>query len=359
MNAVGKEVRMLIRKEAWGLSREGKEVSKYYLDNEKGLEVVLSDLGAEILNIFVTDKDGKKVDVLLGYDTIEEYYDNSCGFGAYIGRNANRIKGARVTLDGVEYQLEDNNNGNNLHSGSNRSHYQVYEASMGQTQDSCYVEMKRMSPDMEQDLPGNLDQTIRYTLTQAGELILDYIMCSDKTTVINPTNHSYFNLAGHNSGSVENQILEVYAEGFTPTDATLAPTGEIAPVEGTPMDFRTPKKIGQDIRADYEPLKLAGGYDHNYVLKNDGKLHKAARLKSEETGIVMETETDLCGIQIYSANFLDHKRGKGGCFYEKRGGICFETQFYPNACNEPSFPSSVVPAGKTFHSRTLYRFSVE
>ena len=255
----------------FGLTKNGEKASKYLLENANGMEVELSDFGAQFLAIRVPDKDGVLTNVLLGYDTMEEYYDNGAGFGAYIGRNGNRIGGASVVLDGVEYQLENNNKGNNLHSGSVRSHYQFYAASTGESVEGSYVELQRVSPHLEQGFPGNLDQKIRYTLSEENEIIIDYEMVSDMTTVINPTNHSYFNLSGHNSGDILSHELEIYSEGFLLTDKNLLPTGEIASVEG-----------------------------------------------------------------------------KEGAIYPKRGGLCLETQFYPNACNEPKFPSSVVEAGKTF-----------
>lgn len=340
----------------FGVTREGKEASRYLLENASGMEVELSDFGAQFLAIRISDKQGKKRDVLLGYDTLEEYYDNSCGFGAYIGRNGNRIANACVTLDGVEYALEANSKGNNLHSGNDRSHYKFYKADVGENKTESYVELHRISPHMEQGFPGNLEQRIRYTLTEQNELILDYEMQSDMITVVNPTNHSYFNLSGHDSGDVLSHELEVFADSFLLTDENLLPTGEIASVADTPMDFRTKKTVGRDIDKNYLPLQLAGGYDHNYNLKNDGNLKLAARLYSPESGIYMETYTDLCGMQVYSGNFLNNRPGKGGAIYGRRAGICFETQFYPNSCKEPKFPSCVLEAGKVFRSRTIYRF---
>ena len=347
----------MIEKSLFGYTREGKAAYRYLMSNEAGVEVELSDFGASILAIRVPDKEGKMRDIMLGYDTLEEYYDNSCGFGAYIGRNANRIGEAKVTLDGVTYELEANQKGiNNLHSGSNRSHYQLYDAGIGQDEKGDYVEFRRISPHLEQGFPGNLDQVIRYTLTREKALQIDYHAVSDATTVINVTNHSYFNLSGHDSGDVLSHELEVYSDAFLLTDANLLPTGEIAAVEGTPMDFRCRHSVREHINADYEPLKLAGGYDHNYILSNDGKMKKAAWVRSPESGISMEVWTDLCGIQIYTGNFLNHRKGKGGTYYEKQGGICFETQFYPNSCKEPSFPSCVFKAGEPFDSTTVFRF---
>lgn len=348
-----------MQKLKFGITHDGKEASKYVLTNQNGMEIEVSDFGALLVAIRTADKNGALVDVQLGYDTLEEYYDNDCGFGAYIGRNGNRIQGAEVTLDGVSYALDQNDNKNNLHSGFERSHTKFYEATTGESSEGSYVELKRVSPHMEQKFPGNLDQTIRYTLTNDNELVIDYTMVSDKTTVVNPTNHSYFNLGGHNSGDILGHEMEIYADAFLPTDEELIPTGEIASVEGTPMDFRTAKTVGQDIDADFSALNIGGGYDHNYCFANDGVLKKVAKLKSNETGITMEVFTDLCGMQVYSGNFLDGTKGKAGAVYGKRAGICFETQFYPNACKEPNFPSSILEAGKVFTSRTIYRFGVQ
>lgn len=340
----------------YGITREGEKASRYFLENANGMEVEVSDFGAVLLAVKVPDKNGVLTDVLLTYPSLEYFYHNPCEFGAYVGRNGNRIGDACVVIEGIEYQLEKNHCGNNLHSGENRSYHHLYEATTGESAEGTYVELHRVSPHLEQGFPGDLDQKIRYTLTDKNEILIDYEMVSNMTTVINPTNHSYFNLSGHDSGDILSHELEIFSEGFLLTDKNLLPTGEIASVEGTPMDFRTKKPIGRDIDAEYEPLQFAGGYDHNYIFENDGKLKLVARAESLESGIFMETYTDLCGMQIYTGNFMDHVQGKEGAVYPKRGGFCLETQFYPNACKEPKFPSSIVEGGKVFRSRTIYKF---
>lgn len=342
----------------FGITRNGEIAKRYILSNLAGMEVEVSDFGALLLSIRIPDKYGIKRDVVLGYDTLEEYYDNACAFGAYIGRNANRIGQANVVIDDVEYQLDVNSHSNNIHSGNVRSHYQFYHAEFKNETDQCYVEFSRLSPHLEQGFPGDLQQIIRYALTENNELIITYEMQSDKTTVVNPTNHSYFNLSGHDSGDVLSHKLEIYSEEFLLTDECLLPTGKIATVDGTPMDFRKRKDIGQDIGADYLPLKMAGGYDHNYIFKNDHKLKLASRLFSADSGITMEVYTDLCGMQVYTGNFLNGKKGKNLAVYDKHAGICFETQMYPNACKVNHFPSSILPAGQKFYSETIYKFKL-
>ena len=354
---------MKIEIEKFGITKDGQEAHRYRMRNQNGMEVVVSDFGASILQILVPDRAKRAVDVVLGLETLEGYYDNDEGFGAFVGRNANRIAGASVTIQGKEYPLEANDGPNNLHSGSKRSNYELYEAECMEDVESVSVEFYRLSPAMEQGFPGNLDLTVSYTLTEDNELIIEYFAVSDEATVVNLTNHSYFNLSGHESGSVLDQFLTIYADAFTPTDDLLIPTGELQNVEGTPMDFRTPKRIGKDIEADYQPLKQAGGYDHNYVLKTpagEGDVIKVAELYSEKTGIKMSVFTDMCGLQVYSGNFIDHKTGgKGGVTYEKRDGICFETQYFPNACKEPNFVSSILEAGQEYSSATVFQFSIE
>ncbi len=344
---------MKLTKEPFGITRDGNEACKYTLTNQNGMEVELSDFGALILAIRIP-VNGEMRDVCLGYDTLDEYYNNGAGFGAYVGRNGNRIAGAQVTIDGIRYELEKNNNGNNLHSGEDRSYYKFYQSVVCGDEDGVCVEFSRVSPHMEQGFPGNLQQSIRYVLTDSNELIIKYRMVSDRETVINPTNHCYFNLQG--SGDVLSHTMTLYADFFLPTDDELIPTGEVRSVAGTPFDFRTPHTIGERIDDDYEPLNQGGGYDHNYCFPNDGKQKLVAELQSPDKAVTMTVTTDLCGMQVYAGNFLNSVQGKDRAIYNRRNGICFETQGWPNACNNPTFPSTIYPAHKEFKSQTTYAY---
>lgn len=340
----------------FGVTKEGKKAHRYILVNNKGMSVELSDFGALVLSIYVLDKYGRKRDVVLGYDNLMDYYEQNTGFGAYIGRNANRIAGAEVTIEDIKYLLDKNDNQNNLHSGFNRSHHKLYSVRNGKT-DACeFVEMERYSPNMEQGFPGNLEQKIRYTLTDKNEFIIDYEMLSDMTTVVNPTNHSYFNLDGHNSGTILKHYMEIYSGQMLELGNDMIPTGKIIDISDTPFDFRKSKQIGKDIDADNSQIKIAGGYDHNYIFPNDRKTRKVAKLYGADSGIRMDVYSDLCGLQVYTGNYLNGQIGKDGAIYNKRSGVCFETQFYPNSCNNPEFPSCILPAYKIFKSRTAYQF---
>ena len=347
----------MIERIRFGTTKEGEEASIYILENSNGMHVQLSDFGALVLTIILPDKNGYIKDITLGYDEMEDYYNIDTGFGAYVGRNANRIKNASVTIEGTEYCLDKNDGKNNLHSGFNRSHCKMYDANYGKSKEGCYVEFSRTSLHLEQGFPGDLEQKIRYTLTEQNELIIDYKMVGDKTTVVNPTNHTYFNLNGQDSGNVLQHELEVYSNAFLEIDEEFIPTGKILEVENTPMDFRKKQITGTRIDSNYVQVVRAKGYDHNYVFPNDRKLKKMAMLHSEESGITMSVYSDLCGLQVYSGNYLDGVIGKNGMKYEKRSGICFETQYYPNACNEEQFPSSILKAGETYKSRTIYQFT--
>lgn len=326
----------------------------YTFENKNGMIMEVTDFGATLYALMVPDKDGNMIDVVLGYDSPEGYMGPSgTGFGATIGRNGNRIGKGVFTLNGKTYQLDKNNNGNNLHSGLDYYHYRMW--TVKETTENS-ITLSLHSPDGDQGFPGNFDVDVTYTLTDDNELKIDYNGVADADTVINMTNHSYFNLNGHASGSIEQHELWMDADGFTPTDVELIPTGEIASVEGTPMDFRVKKLVGKDIDADFEALKFGGGYDHNWCLNNNGEFKKVIELSADLSGITMEVYTDLPGVQIYAGNYLVNEPGKDGVFYKKRQGICFETQHYPDAINHDNFPSPVVKKGEVYKTTTVYKF---
>lgn len=353
---------MKISKQSFGTTKKGDKATLYVLENSKGMKVTVTDYGAAIVNIVVPDKNGKMADVVLGYDDVKGYDENGTYYGSFIGRNGNRIANASVTIQGKKYDLDKNDGKNNLHGGFVGYNNLMYEAECFEEEDMVSVEMSRLSPDMEQGFPGNLDITVTYSLTEENELAIEYLAVSDKDTVVNLTNHSFFNLAGHNSGTILDQEVWIDADYFTPTDDGLIPTGELRQVEGTPMDFRKSTRVGDRIDADYEPLRQAGGYDHNYVLNNSGEdVELVAQLYDPASGRRMEVYTDLPGMQLYAGNFIDGKAvGKGGAVYKKRDGICFETQLFPDACNEKEgFRSSIVKAYEEYETVTIYKFSVE
>lgn len=344
---------MSIVSEKFGTTKEGAEVTRYTITNKNGLSMSALDYGAIISHLMVPDKNGTLDDIVLGFDNVAGYEVNGCFFGSFIGRHGNRIGDAKFVLNGKTYELEKNDGKNNLHGGTPGYHKVMYQAS---TTDNS-VTFTRVSPDMEQGYPGNLDICVTYTLTDEDELRIDYKMKSDQDTLCNPTNHSYFNLKGHNGGTITDHKLYIKANGFTETTEDLIPNGTIVDVTGTPMDFRTKKPISQDIEADYQSLKVAGGYDHNFVLdKKEGVLEKIGEVSEDTTGRTMEIYTDLPGMQLYSGNFIEKEDGKGGNVYTKRTGVCFETQYFPNSVNIPAFPSCVLKAGDEFTSTTMYKF---
>lgn len=364
---------MGITKKSFGVTKAGEKTTLYTMTNKNGMKVSVSDFGAVIVDIIVPDREGKFADVNLGYDDVSGYEGNAPGYGSFLGRVANRIAGAKFTVNGKTYEVEKNDGENCLHSGGKSYNKYIYDTDIIEENGSMTVEFSRLSPHMEQGFPGNLDLTVGYTLTDDNELMIEYFAVSDEDTVLNLTNHSYFNLKGEGSGTVLDHQVWINADRITATDAGLIPTGEYTDVTGTPMDFRTMKKIGQDIGADYEPLKQGFGYDHNYVLNYspaggifdgdgsfmDGDVEKVAELYEETSGRVMEVFTDLPGMQFYSANHIDGvEKGKGGKVYHSRDAICFETQFFPNTLNIPSFPGGRIEGGKEFESVTIYKFSV-
>ena len=348
---------MSCKKEAFGISKEGEQLSIYTLDNGK-MQVRLTDLGATIVSIIVPDKNGAMTDVVLGYDGPEGYYENSCYFGAVIGRSGNRIDHGCFVIDGKKYQLDINDNDNNLHSGNNGFDQRRWEA-LKTSEDSITFYLK--DADLEQGYPGNFEVCVTYTLTDENELKLHYEGKSDADTVANMTNHVYFNLSGHDSGTILDQELMLTADYYTPVrDSQAIPTGEYAPVDLTPMDFRIAKRIGDEIDADFEQLTFVGGYDHNFVLSREKReLTLFAEAYSPKSGICMKACTDLPGVQFYAGNFITPgQKGKGGAIYEKRQGFCLESQYYPNSINQEGFASPLLKAGEKYDTTTVYAFSV-
>lgn len=349
-----------MEKKIFGSIADGTVISTYSFTNKNNVTMTVSDLGATLVRVAVPDRDGVLRDVVLGYDAPQDYIDHTCYFGTVIGRSGNRIDKGRFTIGGKTYQLAVNDNENNLHSGPNGYDERRWEVEeLDEEKNSIRFGLD--SADGDQGFPGNLHIAVTYTLTEKNEVVLHYHGTADADTVVNMTNHSYFNLAGHDSGSMEDQLLAIYADSFTEIrDHQAIPTGRLLPVEGTPMDFRTAKPIGRDIEADYEQMKFVGGYDHNFVLSDAaGEQKKMAWAFCEKTGIGLEAYTDCCGVQFYAGNFITDQKGKDGAVYGRRHGFCLESQYYPNAINQPEFPSPLLRAGDVYDTVTSYRFFVE
>ena len=344
----------------FGTDGQGHKVEKITLTNQSGTRVEIGTMGAAIVSFVFKDKHGVDRDVVLGYDTGEEYFRCGTCFGQTVGRNCNRIANAQVTIDGVTYQLEANDGTNNLHSGINGYENKVWDVER-MDEEANSVTLSCVSPDLEQGFPGTMTAHVTFALSEDHALSIHYEATCDKDTVANFTNHSYFNLAGHDGGYMGDQMLKVYSSAFTPVTPTGSiPTGEIRPVEGTPFDFREYKAIGKEIDADYDQLAYTGGYDHTFVLDNGGKLEVMAEAYCKETGIHMTSYTDCPGVQVYMGNYIQNgEKGKGGVIYGKRHGFCLESNFYPNAINTPSFQSSLLKAGDVYQSTTVYRLSLE
>lgn len=343
-----------------------KAVGLYTLKNASGMEVCITNVGGRIVSIMVPDRDGQMQDVVLGYDNAAQFADyegSPSDFGAAIGRYANRIKDGQITIDGETIQLPQNNFGHCLHGGPTGWQYQVYEVTEATDKSITLV---LHSPDGDNNFPGNVEATVTYTLTDEGAIDIAYSATTDKTTVINMTNHSYFNLNGDPTQTVENHLLYLNADNYTPCDSTFMTTGEIVPVAGTPMDFLEPRAVGDNVNNfDFEAIKNGNGFDHNWVLNTyaDGKGDDtvvAASLYSPLTGIRLEVYTDEPGIQVYSGNFLDGTvTGKKGIVYQQHAAICLETQKYPDTPNKPQWPSALLKPGETYTSHCVFKFSAE
>ena len=347
---------MAVTKSLFGKSPEGKEISLYTLSNDKGMKAEITDLGAILVRVLVPDATGKVDDLVLGFDNGESYYGNDSFFGTVIGPCANRTGGAEYTLDGVTYQLDKNDGANNLHTHKQLGfHKRLWDAETGEDRVTFSLE----DADGHLGFPGNKKVSVTYSLSEENELTLHYHASSDKKTIINLTNHSYFNLDGHGAGSIEEHELWLGASHFTPVAAGSIPTGEIRAVAGTPMDFTQPKKIGRDIREDYEQLLLTGGYDHNFVIDDwDGTLRHIATVKGPKSGRVLKTYTTLPGVQFYAGNFIDVQPGKDGVTYGNRCGFALETQYFPDTIHHENFPSYVFGGenGREYDSVTVYKF---
>ena len=337
---------------------DGKKTDLYILRNKNNMEVCITNFGGRIVSVMVPDKDGQMRDVVLGFDSIQDYISKPSDFGASIGRYANRINQGKFTLDGVEYQLPRNNYGHCLHGGPQGFQYRVYDAVQLNPQE---LQLPYVSKEGEAGFPGNITCKVLMKLTDDNAIDIQYEAETDKPTIVNMTNHSYFNLDG-DAGSNAEHLLTIDADYYTPVDSTFMTTGEIVPVEDTPMDFRTPMPVGERINDfDFVQLKNGNGYDHNWVLNAKGDINRrAASLKSQKTGIVLDVYTNEPGVQVYAGNFLDGSlTGKKGITYNQRASVCLETQKYPDTPNKPHFPSATLLPGDEYQQITVYKFDVE
>ena len=337
---------------------DGKKTDLYILRNKNNMEVCITNFGGRIVSVMVPDKDGQMRDVVLGFDSIQDYISKPSDFGASIGRYANRINQGKFTLDGVEYQLPRNNYGHCLHGGPQGFQYRVYDAVQLNPQE---LQLTYVAKDGEEGFPGNITCKVLMKLTDDNAIDIQYEAETDKPTIVNMTNHSYFNLDG-DAGSNAEHLLTIDADYYTPVDSTFMTTGEIVPVEDTPMDFRTPMPVGERINDfDFVQLKNGNGYDHNWVLNAKGDINRrAASLKSQKTGIVLDVYTNEPGVQVYAGNFLDGSlTGKKGITYNQRASVCLETQKYQDTPNKPEWPSAVLRPGEKYMSQCIFKFSVD
>lgn len=349
---------MFIRQELFGHTPDGAPIALYTLGNDNGLEVKLTNYGGTIVSILAPDRHGVRADVVLGFDTLAGYLQPHPFLGALIGRYGNRIAQGKFTLNGTEYTLAQNNGPNSLHGGNRGFDKVIWQAQPYESASEVGLKLAYRSAAGEEGYPGSLDVAVVYSLTNDQALRIDYTATTEQDTIINLTNHAYFNLAG--TGNILEHEVLLNANHFTPVDATLIPTGELRPVAGTPMDFTRPTAIGARIDQPDEQLSFAGGYDHNWVLnKPDGQLALAATVYEPATGRVLETLTTQPGVQFYTGNFLDGTlTGKGGQLIQQRTGFCLETQHFPDSPNQPTFPSTILSPGETYAQTTVYRFGV-
>jgi aldose 1-epimerase len=356
----GQEERAGFKKDSFGKTSDGQSVELYTLTNTHGVEAKITNYGGIVVSLRVPDRSGKMDDVVLGFEQLDGYLKGHPYFGAIIGRYGNRIGKARFTLNGTEYKLAANNSENHLHGGIKGFDKAVWQAKQATVKNGVALELSHLSKDGEEGYPGNLSVTVIYTLTNSNELRIDYSATTDKDTVVNLTNHSYFNLAGQGNGDILNHQVQINADRFTPVDSGLIPTGELRSVKGTPFDFTQLTAIGARVNHDDEQLKFGRGYDHNWVLNGKaGTLRQAVRVVEPSTGRVMEVLTSEPGVQFYIGNFLDGSlTGKGGKVYKQRFGFCLETQHFPDSPNKANFPSTVLKKGGRYQTTTIYKFSI-
>ncbi len=351
------ETRPSVQMKSFGATPDGKPVTLYTLRNQRGMEVDITNFGAAVVSLKTPDRQGKFADVVLGYDDLAGYENDKSYFGATIGRYGNRIAHGKFTLNGATYTLAKNDGENSLHGGLKGFNKVVWEAKDVSSGGVPALQLNYTSKDGEEGYPGNLAVQVTYTLTNDNELRIDYRATTDKPTVANLTNHSYFNLAGQ--GDVLQHQLRLHASQFTPVDATLIPTGALKSVRGTPFDFTSPTAIGAHINDNDEQLRLGHGYDHNFVVDGEaGKLRPAAEVYEPTSGRTIEVLTTEPGVQFYGGNFLDGTtRGKNGTMYQRRAAFCLETQHFSDSPNKPNFPSTVLNPGTPYQSTTIYKFS--
>jgi aldose 1-epimerase len=352
------EANSKMQKQSFGKTDDGQPVDLYILTNQHGMEAAITNYGGTVVTLKVPDRNGKVDDVVLGYDKLEDYAAGKAYFSAIIGRYANRIAHAQFTLNGTTYTLAKNDGDNHLHGGFNKRVWTAKDVSSSAGQ---ALELTYLSKDGEEGFPGNLSVKVVYTLTDQNELKMDYNATTDKDTVLNLTNHCYFNLAGQGNGDILQHQLTIRADRFTPVDANLIPTGELRSVKGTPFDFTTATVIGARIDQDDQQLKLGKGYDHDWVLNGDasGSLTLAAQAYEPRSGRLLEVSTTEPGLQFYTGNFLDGIRGKQGKVYNRRYAFCLETQHFPDSPNHPNFPSTVLKPGQHYQTTTVYKFSTK